>query len=259
MLKGFKGTSPGVRHKVISNRKFLNHSFSIRALKVGLGQSAGRNNQGTITCFHRGGGVKKKYRIVDFYRRSIAAISIVLDLEYDPLRSSFLALILSNTGILSFIIAAEGLKRFQTINNDISLGSCFLLSLVSVGHKIFNLESSIGRGSKIARSAGTFCKVLQKSSNCVLLKYPSGELKVSLFSYFCTLGIVSNISFKKNILGSAGCSRRRGIRPTVRGVAMNPVDHPHGGRTSGGRPSVSPWGFLTKYPPSRKKRNFKMF
>lgn len=259
MLKSFKSTSPGIRHKVISNRKLLNHSSSVRALLFGSGQSAGRNNQGTITCFHRGGGVKKKHRIVDFYRRSVSSVGVVLDLEYDPLRSSFLALVLSNTGVLSYILAAEGLKRHQTINNDLTLGSCFLLSLVTIGQKIFNLESSVGGGGKIARSAGTFCKILQKSSNCVLLKYPSGELKVSLFSYFCTLGVVSNVAFKQNVLGSAGTSRRRGIRPTVRGAAMNPVDHPHGGRTVGGRPSVSPWGFLTKYPPSKKKQNYKMF
>ena len=118
MLKSFKSTSPGIRHKVISNRKSLNRRSSVRALLFGSGQSAGRNNQGTITCFHRGGGVKKKHRIVDFYRRTISSVGIVLDLEYDPLRSSFLALVLSNTGVLSYILAAEGLKRHQTINNE---------------------------------------------------------------------------------------------------------------------------------------------
>lgn len=259
MLKSFKGTSPGIRHKVISSRKLLNNSFVIRSLMFGAKQNAGRNNQGTITCFHRGGGVKKKHRIVDFYRRSLSSQSVVISLEYDPFRTSFLALVLSNTGVLSYILAAEGLKKYQTLSNDYGLGSSLLLSSVLVGQKIFNLESKTGGGGKIARSAGTFCKVLQKSSNCVLLKYPSGDIKVSLFSYFCTLGVVSNVSFKKTVLGSAGSSRRRGIRPTVRGGAMNPVDHPHGGRTNGGRPSVSPWGFLTKYPPSRKKKNYKMF
>jgi large subunit ribosomal protein L2 len=259
MLKSFKGTSSGIRHKIISNRKILDNNFLVRALMFGAKQKAGRNNQGTITCFHRGGGVKKKHRIIDFYRRSISSSSVVIGLEYDPLRTSFLALILSNTGVLSYILAAEGLKKYQTLTDNVSLGSSFLLSSVLVGQKIFNLESSVGKGGKIARSAGTFCKVLQKSSNCVLLKYPSGDIKVSLFSYFCTLGVVSNTSFKKTILGSAGTARRRGIRPTVRGAAMNPVDHPHGGRTVGGRPSVSPWGFLTKYPPSRKKKSYKMF
>jgi large subunit ribosomal protein L2 len=263
-LHFFKGTRPSARHKVVTLASmFLNNSFC-RRLIFGKKEFAGRNNTGTLTSYHRGGGVKKKTRIIDFYGR-VFFLGIVLAVEYDSKRSSFLSLICNWKGFVSYRIAANNLKRGHFIgfacSDDLTFYNGFfcILKNISLGSRIFNVETFKGSGGRIARSAGTFCKLSKKLFRYGILMYPSGKLQAVGLNFFCTLGRVSNVYFKTTQLGTAGSNRRLGSRPTVRGVAMNPVDHPHGGRTAGGRNPVSPWGHLTKHGYKRKKKKKNSF
>lgn len=259
LLKFFKGNRPMARHKVVTNtRGILNKNF-FKKLIFGKKNKAGRNNLGIITSFHRGGGVKKNQRIIDFYGRVFYS-GIILSIEYDSARSSFLALVCNWKGFLTYRIAAHGLKRGQFLGiqkkGDFTERNGFICSIenVSIGSRIFHVEIFEGSGGRVARAAGTFCKLTKKLSRYGMLVYPSGKLKAVKLSFFCTLGRVSNIYRHLTSFGLAGVKRRLGFRPIVRGVAMNPVDHPHGGRTAGGRNPVSPWGRLTKSNyKSRKK------
>jgi len=258
-LRFFKGARPSARHKVGAlDSIFLNNSFCKRLI-FGKKECAGRNNLGLITSHHRGGGVKKKTRIVDFYGR-IFFLGFILNLEYDSKRSSFIALICNWKGFISYRIAANKLKKghfigfARTSNLAFYNGFFCLLKDVSLGSRIFNVETFEGSGGRVAKAAGTFCKLAKKLFKYGIMAYPSGRLKTAKLNNFCTLGRVSNLHLKITQLGIAGSARRLGHRPVVRGVAMNPVDHPHGGRTAGGRNPVSPWGRLTKYGYKRKKK-----
>lgn len=230
---------------------------------------SGRNNQGRITVFHRSGGfATNRYRIIDF-RRIIKLIPAkVIRFEYDPNRSSFLALILYSNGILSYILATQKMILGTNVvsANNISLtssineGSHLPLYLISVGTLISQIELYPGKGSQVCRSAGMFGKLLKKDFNYVFIQI-SNTLRIIKVrsSCFAVIGCVSNQTHLYKKVKNAGSNRLKGIRPTVRGVAMNPVDHPHGGgegKTSGGRCSVSPWGKLTKGKPTVKKKNY---
>lgn len=229
--------------------------FSISKLLSKSTQSAGRNNQGRITVFHRGGGNKKLYRIIDFKRSLFNIPAIVKKIQYDPNRTAAIALVAYKNGILSYIVAPKNLVLGDQIcageDVEISVGNALPIRKIPVGSLVHNIELKPGRGAQLMRSAGTFAKIIKKDmlKNYALLRLNSGKLYSVSTEAFATLGLVSNEAHKNQKLRKAGESRWRNRRPTVRGVAMNPVDHPHGGgegRSKGGRHPVSPWGKLTK-------------
>jgi len=248
----------------MSRRKLLSKGKPIKSLVVGLNKKAGRNNQGRITAFHRGGGHKRRYRLVDFTRNSLCGT--VHSIEYDPNRSAYIAAVKTNEGF-SYILAPEGLVVGDEVlsgdNADIKLGHTLQLKNIPVGTFIHNVEICQGKGGQLIRSAGCRGQLLQKNEKNSLIRLPSGVQHVVESESHATLGAVSNSEHANRILGKAGRSRWLSRRPVVRGVAMNPVDHPHGGgegKTSGGRPSVTPWGRPTKGQKTRnKKKNRKKF
>lgn len=226
----------------------------------------GRNNQGRLTVRHRGGGHKKNYRIIDFKRQKDGVSSIVERLEYDPNRTAYIALVLYADGERRYIIAPAGVKAgFEIMSGSdapIKPGNCLPLQNIPVGSTIHCVELRPGKGAQIARSAGASVQLVARESTYALLRLRSGELRKVLVTCRACIGEVSNSENNLRSLGKAGAKRWRGIRPTVRGVAMNPVDHPHGGgegRTSGGRHPVSPSGVPTKgYKTRKNKRTTKM-
>lgn len=235
----------------------------IKSLTVPCIQKGGRNNKGRITVWHRGGGNKKLYRIIDFKRSLFNIPARVLKIQYDPNRNSRIALIAYKNGILSYIIAPKDLKEGDQISSathaDISMtvGNAFPAGVIPTGTLVHNVEIKPGKGGQLMRAAGTFAKIIKKDKNHVLLRLSSGHsgklLSISPLS-MATIGIVSGDLQK---LRKAGHSRWRNRRPVVRGVAMNPIDHPHGGgegRSKGGGHPVTPWGKLTKGKPTRRKK-----
>merc|ERR1711871_774300 len=223
--------------------------------------SGGRNNSGKITMWQRGGGHKRRYRIIDFKRTKLDVTGTVERIEYDPNRSAFIALIKYEDNELRYIIAPQRLalgdKVVSSKKADIKPGNCMPLTSVPVGTIIHNVELKPGKGGQIARSAGSYVQLIGKDLSYSILRLMSGEVRLVLSSCLCTIGAVSNQDNQNINLGKAGRNRWRGKRPSVRGVAMNPVDHPMGGgekATKGGRPSVSPWGKLAKGKPTRKPK-----
>nr|AML60594.1 ribosomal protein L2 [Moramonas marocensis] len=262
-LKIYNPITPSMRQLIQVERKNLWKEKPIKSLVRGIQSSGGRNNMGRITVNHRGGGHKIKYRQIDF-KRIKEGNAVVQRFEYDPNRTSFIALIKYFDGTLSYIIAPNLLSVGDTIkfcgteNIDIRVGNTLYLENIPVGTMIHNIEILPKKGGQIARSAGTYAQLIKKEdTGYCMLRLPSGEFRLFLKACKATIGIVSNLDHQNRSLSKAGRSRWLGIRPTVRGVAMNPVDHPHGGgegRTSGGRPSVTPWGWPTKGQPTRSKR-----
>eukprot|EP01006_Ploeotia_vitrea_P043853 TRINITY_DN66784_c5_g7_i1.p1 TRINITY_DN66784_c5_g7~~TRINITY_DN66784_c5_g7_i1.p1 ORF type:complete len:386 (-),score=158.09 TRINITY_DN66784_c5_g7_i1:58-1191(-) len=261
-----KPFTPGQRGHVKIDRSELYSGKPVKSLTVGLRQSGGRNNQGRITVWQRGGGHKRKYRLVDFKRRVFDVPAKVLRLEYDPNRSAHIALLEyeDEHSTLSYIIAPQGLQEGDVIMStwdgevDIRVGNAMPLSKVPIGTDIHCVELQPGRGAQLARSAGAVCRLLEKNAKpgFALVRIASKESRYIPLTCMATIGQVSNPLHKLRKLGKAGRKRWLGRRPTVRGVAMNPVDHPHGGgegKTSGGRPSVTPWGVYTKGVRTRKK------
>jgi large subunit ribosomal protein L2 len=229
-------------------------------------RTAGRNNNGRITCRHRGGGVKRRYRVIDFKRNKEEIPAKVQAIHYDPNRTCNLALIAYADGQRNYILAPQGLNVGDTIISsataDIKVGNAKKLKDIPVGTLVHNVEMNPGAGGQMARSAGSYVQVMAKEGNEVLMKMPSGELRKVKNECRATIGQVGNVDHEKRNLGKAGNKRKLGIRPTVRGVAMNPIDHPHGGgegRTSGGRHPVSPWGTLTKGFKTRKNKRTNRF
>lgn len=271
LIKDLKPTTPGQRHRIILNKSFLKKEEQVqnknlfksvrKKLSYGLKKKGGRNNLGRITVFHQGGGHKRLYRIVDFKRSLLNVPGKVLKIEYDPNRSVFIALINSN-GIYHYILAPKDLKIGDYVesgeNVEIKVGNTLPLKNIPNGTLVHNIELKPGQGGKLMRSAGTFGKVIsKKKSGYIIVELNSKRKRLIDGRCFATIGTLSNIDHKRIVLGKAGASRWLGIRPTVRGVAMNPVDHPHGGgegRTSGGRPSSTPWGYYTKGYKTRKKK-----
>lgn len=258
-LKYFKPTTPGQRQLVIVDRSELWKGKPEKSLTVGLRKKGGRNNFGRITTRHQGGGHKQRYRLIDFKRQKQDVSAIVERIEYDPNRTAFIALIKYTDGVVSYILAPHKLKVGDTVvagkEADIKPGNALPLENIPVGTLIHNVEMKPGKGGQLARSAGTYVQLVGRDSGYAQLKLSSGELRIVRAECMASIGAVSNPDKKNVSAGKAGRSRWLGIRPTVRGVAMNPVDHPHGGgegKTSGGRHPVTPWGKSTKGKKTRK-------
>jgi len=260
-LKQYKPTSPSRRQLVALDRSALHSGGPQKSLTHGYSKTGGRNNSGRITSWQRGGGHKRLYRIIDFKRRYDDMQAKVERLEYDPNRSAFIALIKYKDDKLSYILAPNRLKDGDSVISgdkvDIKPGNCMPLKNMPVGTIVHNIELKIGKGGQIARSAGTYAQLLGKDRGNAILKLQSGEQRLVRIECRATVGAVSNADHQNINLGKAGRSRWLGKRPNVRGVVMNPVDHPHGGgegRTSGGRHPVTPWGVSTKGKRTRKNK-----
>lgn len=261
-----KPTSPGRRFVVQVKTPGLHKGAPYAPLVAKKSKSGGRNNQGRITTRHRGGGHKQRYRIVDFKRDKDGVPGIVERLEYDPNRSAHLCLIKYLDGERRYIIAPRGLNVGDTIESGIeapiSVGNTLPLRNIPVGTTIHCVEMKVGKGAQIARSAGTAAQLVAREGDYATLRLRSGEMRKIHADCRATIGEVGNSEHSLRKLGKAGASRWRGVRPTVRGVVMNPVDHPHGGgegRTSGGRHPVSPWGVPTKGHKTRKNKRTDKF
>ena len=252
-LKSYNPVTPSLRGTVLINRSELWKGKPVKTLTEGKNKSGGRNNNGRTTSFFRGGGHKQTYRMVDFKRRKHDVPATVERLEYDPNRTSFIALIKYQDGELAYILAPQRLRAGDTVVSgqkvDIKPGNAMPLGAIPVGTIVHNIEMKLGAGGKIARAAGNYAQLVGKDAGYAQIKLMSGELRLVRAECMATIGAVSNPDNMNQSLGKAGRARWMGRRPHNRGVVMNPVDHPHGGgegRTSGGRHPVTPWGKPTK-------------
>ena len=253
-----KPTSPG-RRFVVSVKRDLYKGKPYKPLTEKKSKNGGRNNLGRITTRHKGGGHKHHYRIIDFKRSKVGITGTVERIEYDPNRSAFIALIKYEDGDRSYIIAPSkitvGSKVLSAEQTEISPGNSMKMSNIPLGTNVHCVEMKPGKGGQIARSAGSSARIVAKEGIYTTLRLQSGEMRKILSECRATIGVVSNSENNLRSFGKAGAKRWKGIRPTVRGVAMNPIDHPHGGgegRTSGGRHPSSPWGMPTKGFKTRK-------
>ena len=260
-LKNFRPITPSLRQLVLVDRSELWKGKPVKSLTEGLTKSGGRNNTGRITARRIGGGHKRRYRLVDFKRRKFDQPAVVERLEYDPNRTAFIALVRYEDGEQAYILAPQRLKVGDTViageRVDVKPGNAMPLKNIPVGTIVHNVELKAGKGGQLARSAGTYVQLVGRDQGYAQLKLASGELRVVRGECLATIGAVSNPDQSNINLGKAGRNRWLGKRPSVRGVAMNPIDHPHGGgegRTSGGRHPVTPWGKPTK---GKKTRNNK--
>jgi large subunit ribosomal protein L2 len=266
-LKTYKPTTPSLRQKITISRDHLWKGKSMKNLTVGKINKAGKDNKGRTSVWHKGGGHKKKYRLIDFFGNNNES-AIVHRIEYDPNRTAYIALIQYQSGKFSYILAPHNLSIGDVITNfnndqelninssDLILGNRLSLKHIPVGVKIFNLEMTPNKGGKLLRAAGTFGFIVKKTDTHAVVKLQSGINKLISLNCKATIGISSNLNNHSKVLGKAGASRWRNKRPTVRGVAMNPIDHPHGGgegKKSGHRQLVTPWGRLTKGVKTRAK------
>lgn len=256
-----KPTSPGRRHVVRVSKEGLHKGAPYKPLLETQSRNGGRNNNGRITTRHIGGGHKQHYRIIDFKRTKDGIPATVERIEYDPNRTAHIALLLFADGERRYIIAPKGVQAGDVLQSGsaapIKTGNCLPLRNIPVGSTVHAIELKPGKGAQVARSAGASVQVVAREGQYATLRLRSGEMRKVLSDCRATLGEASNSEHSLQKLGKAGASRWRGIRPTVRGVAMNPVDHPHGGgegRTSGGRHPVSPWGTPTKGYKTRKNK-----
>ena len=259
-IKKFKPLTPGQRTRTILDNEVLTRKGPERSLTESLSSSGGRNHHGHITVRRRGGGHKRKYRRIDFKRNKLDVPGVVAHIEYDPNRTANIALIHYTDGDKRYILHPKGLKVGDRImagpTADILVGSAMPLELVPLGTSVHNVELKSGKGGQLARSAGASVQVVAKEGAFVTVRLPSTEVRRIRKECMATIGEVGNADHELTVIGKAGANRWRGKRPKVRGVAMNPVDHPLGGgegRASGGRPPVSPWG----KPEGRKTRNKK--
>ncbi|AVX21804.1 MULTISPECIES: 50S ribosomal protein L2 [Carboxydocella] len=261
-IKSFKPTSPGRRFVTVSTFEEITTDKPEKSLLEPLKKKAGRNNQGRLTVRHQGGGHKRMYRIIDFKRNKDGIPGRVATIEYDPNRSARIALINYADGEKRYIIAPVGLKVGDVIYSgpeaDIKVGNALPLRNIPVGTTVHNIELKPGRGGQLARSAGSYAQLMAKEGKYALLRMPSGELRKVLAECRATIGQVGNLDHENITIGKAGRARWLGIRPTVRGVVMNPVDHPHGGgegRSPIGRNPVTPWGKPALGAKTRKKNH----
>ncbi len=260
-IKRYSPKTPGQRFMSVNDFSELTASKPEKSLLAPLKRKGGRNNRGRITARHRGGGHARRYRIIDFKRNKEGVPGKVATVEYDPNRSAFISLIKFADGEKRYILWPVGLKvGDQVITSDqadIQPGNCMHLHAVPLGTWVHNIELQIGRGGQMCRAAGTYAQVMAKEGNYVLLRLPSGELRNVRRECRATIGQVGNTMHENIVWGKAGRTRWHGIRPSVRGTAMNPIDHPHGGgegRTKGGRHPVTPWGKPTKGYKTRDQR-----
>jgi len=262
-LKKYKPTSPGRRFATVSDFSEVSKERPEKSLTVSLVRKAGRNNNGRITRRHSGGGHKRLYRIIDFKRNKTDIPGKVVTIEYDPNRSARIALICYADGEKSYIIAPIGLKVADSVisgeNSDIKVGNCLPLSNIPVGTIIHNIELKVNKGAAIARSAGSSVQLLARDESYAQLKLPSGEVRMVSIKCRACIGQVGNPDHEIIRLGKAGRNRWLGVRPSVRGTAMNPHDHPHGGgegkNKTSGRDPVTPWGKPTLGYRTRDKKN----
>ena len=252
-LKFFKSYTKSTRGTVLTDRKNLWKGKSLKSLTIGKHSTGGRNNLGRITSRHKGAGHKHKYREIDFYRKKDDIKAVIERIEYDPNRSAHVALLKYEDGVYSYILAPNKISVGDEIvsgrNKEIKVGNCMQLSDIPAGTDIHNIELSPNGGGKLVRSAGSFAQISGTDDNYCIIKLKSGEIRKIINNARATIGTVSNANHQNIKIGKAGRNRWRGKRPQTRGVAMNPVDHPHGGgegKTSGGRSPVSPWGQSAK-------------
>ena len=260
-LKIFKSYTKSTRGTILVDRKNLWKGKSLKSLTIGKHSTGGRNNLGRITSRSRGAGHKHKYREIDFYRKKDNLKAKVERIEYDPNRSAHVALIKYEDGVLSYILAPNKINIGDEIvsgkNKEIKVGNCMPLSDIPAGTEIHNIELSPNQGGKMVRSAGSSAQISGTDENYCIIKLNSGEVRKVINTARATIGSVSNTDHQNIKIGKAGRNRWKGRRPSVRGVAMNPVDHPHGGgegKTSGGRNPVSPWGQSAKGLKTRKNK-----
>jgi large subunit ribosomal protein L2 len=265
-LKTFKPITPGLRQLVIVDRSELYKGKPIKALTEGKSSSGGRNNAGRVTVRFRGGGHKRTYRIIDFKRRKLDMPAKVERIEYDPNRTSFIALIKYSDGELSYIVAPQRLAVGDEVVSgnqvDVKPGNAMPLANMPVGTIVHNVEMKIGKGGAMARSAGTYAQIVGRDRGYVIMRLNSGEQRLVHGQCFGTVGAVSNPDHMNTSIGKAGRKRWMGRMPHNRGVTMNPIDHPHGGgegRTSGGRHPVTPWGKGTKGTRTRSNKSTSKF
>ncbi|MGH6944023.1 MAG: 50S ribosomal protein L2 [Geminicoccaceae bacterium] len=260
-LKSYKPVTPSLRQLVLVDRSELWKGKPLKSLTEGLTKSGGRNNLGRVTAWHRGGGHKRRYRRIDFRRRKFGMAAVVERLEYDPNRSAFIALIRYDDGEQSYILAPQRLKAGDQViadqRVDVKPGNAAPLKNIPVGTIIHNVELKPGRGGQLARSAGNYAQLVGRDGSHAQLRLSSGEIRRVAAECVASIGAVSNPDHQNVNYGKAGRMRWLGRRPHVRGVAMNPIDHPHGGgegRTSGGRHPVTPWGKPTKGARTRRNK-----
>ncbi|VGO20548.1 50S ribosomal protein L2 [Pontiella sulfatireligans] len=259
-LKAHKPYTPSRRHMVLSDFADITKSSPERSLVKAKKSNAGRNSAGRISVRHRGGGHKRRYRVIDFKRDKFGIPAKVASVEYDPNRSARIALLHYADGEKRYIIAPVGLKVGSTVMSgpdaEPSVGNALPLVAIPVGTSLHNIELVSGRGGQLVRSAGTSAQLMSREEEFAHIKMPSGEIRLIRTNCLATIGRVGNVEHSSIVMGKAGRKRWLGIRPTVRGVAMNPVDHPMGGgegRTSGGGHPMSPWGLLAKGKRTRNK------
>ena len=265
-LKTYKPATSGLRQLIIVDRSELYKGNPEKSLTVGLTKSGGRDNFGHVTSRRIGGGHKRKYRVIDFKRNKFDCEATVERIEYDPNRTSFIALINYEDGEKAYILAPQRLKAGDKVISsekaDIKPGNAMPLKSMPVGTIVHNVELKVGKGGQLVRSAGCYAQVVGKDAGYAQLKLSSGELRIVREECLATVGAVSNPDNQNVSLGKAGRARWLGARPVSRGVAMNPVDHPHGGgegRTSGGRHPVTPWGKPTKGAKTRSNKKTDRF
>ncbi len=265
-LRTYKPITPGLRQLVQTDRSELWKGKPVKTLTEGKKKTGGRNNTGRITTRHIGGGHSQRYRLIDFKRAKFDMPATVERFEYDPNRTAFIALIKYEDGTLSYILGVQRLEVGDTVVSgekvDVKPGNAMRLKNIPVGTIIHNVEIKAGKGGQLARSAGTYVQLVGRDGDYAQIKLGSGELRLVPADCMATIGAVSNPDHGNVKLGKAGRKRWLGVRPSVRGVAMNPVDHPHGGgegRTSGGRHPVTPWGKGTKGTKTRKNKRTNRF
>ena len=263
-IRVYKPTSPARRFMSVLTFEEVTKKTPERSLVTDLRHKAGRNNQGKITVRHQGGGARRKYRIIDFKRQKDGVPAIVKAIEYDPNRTCFIALLYYADGEKRYILAPLGLKVGDTVMSgpeaDIKPGNCLPIANIPLGTLVHNIEIKVGRGGQMVRSAGTAAQVMAKEGDYAQIRLPSGEVRKVAMTARATIGQVGNTDHSNVRIGKAGRKRHMGIRPTVRGVVMNPVDHPHGGgegRSPVGMPApMSPWGKKTQGVKTRKHRKY---
>jgi len=265
-IKTYNPTSPAIRFRTTLDKKELSPERPLKRLTESKQRISGRNNKGRLTVRHRGGGHKRLYRIIDFKRDKRDIPAKVASLQYDPNRSALIALLAYADGEKRYILAPDGLAVGATViageGADIIIGNSLPLKNIPLGTMIHNIEMKKGKGGQMARAAGTAAQLLAKEAGYAQIKMPSGETRMIHLDCYATIGQVGNLNYENVSIGKAGRMRWLGKRPTVRGVAMNPIDHPHGGgegKTSGGRHPVSPWGLPTKGYKTRNNKRTQRF
>ena len=262
-IRKYNPTTPSLRQMTVSTFEEIDKVAPEKSLLRPLHSKAGRNNQGKITVRHHGGGNRRKYRVIDFKRNKDGMPATVLSIEYDPNRSANIALLQYEDGVKTYIIAPLSLKKGDVVVSgtgaDIKPGNALLINEIPVGTLIYNIELYPGKGGQLVRSAGTFAQLMAKENGYAQVRLPSGEVRLIRLDCRATIGQVGNTDYENINLGKAGRKRHMGFRPTVRGVVMNPNDHPHGGgegKSPIGRPSpVTPWGKPALGYKTRDKKN----